>query len=138
MPTLNIADLEVGYEFEPFEFTVSEQGAADYKTATGDGSGLSPFEDIVHPLQLDAIAIANLLTQLGIVEERIETVHAGQQMTISATVNPGETVRCTSTLKSNNLRRSSRWATISSTFISATGQLVAESSSTLIILPNEA
>ena len=137
MPTLNLADLKVGYEFEPIEFTVSDQEAEDYKSATGGESEPSALQSIIHPLHIDAIAIANLLNQLGIVEERIETVHAGQQMTVSATVKPGATVKCSSTLKSNNLRRNSRWATITSTFSGPDGELIAESSSTLIILPNE-
>ena len=135
MSHLNLADLPIGYVFGPIEFTVSEQDAADYITATGGTEPSPTLNQVVHPLQLDAVAIANLINALGIVENRIETIHAGQQMTVTKTVAPGDTVVCTSTLKSNNMRRESRWATIASHFAAADGTTIAETTSTLILLP---
>lgn len=135
MSHLDLAELPIGHIFGPIEFTVSEQQAADYISATGGTEPNPAFHNIVHPLQLDAVAIANLIGALGIVENRIETIHAGQQMTVFQTVTPGETVTCTSTLKSNNMRRESRWATISSVFTAADGTVIAETASTLIHLP---
>lgn len=135
MHHLDLAELAIGHIFGPIEFMVSEQEANDYRSATGGANSNPIFNNVVHPLQLDAIAIANLIGALGIVENRIETIHAGQQMTVFKTVSPGETVTCTSTLKSNNIRRESRWATISSIFTAADGTTIAETTSTLILLP---
>ena len=137
MPHLNLADLPIGHVFGPIEFTLSESESADYMSATGGNEHHPTFSNIVHPLHLDAVAIANLIAALGIVENRIETIHAGQQMTVMKTVAPGETVRCTSTLKSNNMRRESRWATIASLFTATDGTTIAETVSTLIILPQD-
>lgn len=135
MSHLNLADLSIGHVFGPIEFAVSEQDAADYITATGGTDPSPTFSQVVHPLQLDAVAITNLIDALGIVENRIETIHAGQQMTVTKTVAPGEAVVCTSTLKSNNMRRESRWATIASHFTATDGTTIAETTSTLILLP---
>ena len=137
MPTLNLADLPVGHVFGPISFTVTGPQADAYRSATRGRVLSEALTDIVHPLQLDAVAIANLISSLGIVENRIETVHAGQQLTVHRAIKPDETVKCVSTLKSNNLRRGSRWATVESTFTDASGVTVAESASTLILLEDE-
>ena len=137
MPALNLADLPVGHIFGPISITISAQQAEAYRSATGGESTPDLFNGIVHPLQLDATAIANLISELGIVERRIETVHAGQQLAVHRAPEPGETVTCVSTLKSNNLRRGSRWATIHSDFTSEGGELIAESTSTLILLADD-
>lgn len=137
MPTLNLADLPVGYAFGPITITVTEAEAAAYRSATRGRIRSEALTDIVHPLQLDAVAIANLISSLGIVENRVETVHAGQQLTVHRAIKPDETVECVSTLKSNNLRRGSRWATVQSTFTDESGETIAESASTLILLEDE-
>ena len=137
MPTLNLADLPVGHIFGPITITITEAEAAAYLSATRGRVRSEALTDIVHPLQLDAVSIANLISALGIIENRIETVHAGQQLTVHRAIKPGETVQCVSTLKSNNLRRGSRWATVESTFTDASGVTVAESASTLILLADE-
>jgi len=137
VPALNLADLSVGHVFGPISISVSYQQAEAYRSATGDKSTSDMSDGIVHPLQLDAAALANLISELGIVEQRIETVHAGQQLAVHRTAKPGETVTCVSTLNSNNLRRGSRWATIQSDFTSESGEPIAESSSTLIFLEDD-
>lgn len=137
MPALNLADLPVGHVFGPITISITEAQADAYRSATGGDTAPDALAGIVHPLQLDAVAIANLISALGIVAHRIETVHAGQQLTVHRAIEPGETIQCTSTLKSNNLRRGSRWANVQSSFTDANGETVAESASTLILLENE-
>lgn len=134
---LDLSLIEAGYEFPTLELVISDEAAAAYRAATGDPVAFEGFPDVVHPLQLDAAAIARLIEALGIVEGRLETVHAGQQMTLHRMPVVGERISCASRLVSNNLRRGARWATIESEFRAADGVLVAESSSTLILLPDE-
>lgn len=137
MPALKLADLPVGHVFGPITISITEAQADAYRSATGGDTAPDVLSGIAHPLQLDAVAIANLISALGIVENRIETVHAGQQLTVHRAIKPGESVRCTSTLKSNNLRRGSRWANVQSTFTDANGETVAESASTLILIEDD-
>lgn len=137
MPAMKLADLSVGYTFAPFGITISDQQSEAYRTATGGESTSDTLFGIVHPLQLDAAALANLIKELGIVEQRIETVHAGQQLFVHRASKPGEAIVCISTLKSNNIRRGSRWATIQSVFTTEGGDPIAESSSTLILLEDD-
>lgn len=137
MTAVKLADLSVGYTFAPFGITISEQQSKAYRTATGSDPVSDTFDGIVHPLQLDAAALANLICELGIVEQRIETVHAGQQLSVHSASKPGEAIVCVSTLRSNNIRRGSRWATIQSVFTTDGGEPIAESSSTLILLEDD-
>ena len=137
MPAMKLADLSVGYTFAPFGITISEQQSKAYRSATGSDPVSDTFDGIVHPLQLDAAALANLICELGIVEQRIETVHAGQQLSVHRASKPGEAIVCVSTLKSNNIRRGSRWTTIQSVFTTDDGEPIAESSSTLILLEDD-
>ena len=137
MPAMKLADLSVGYTFAPFGITISEQQSKAYRYATGSDPVSDTFDSIVHPLQLDAAALANLIKELGIVEQRIETVHAGQQLSVHRASKPGEAIGCVSTLKSNNIRRGSRWVTIQSVFTTDGSEPIAESSSTLILLEDD-
>ena len=132
--TVNIADLPVGHVFPTFQVPVTRTSAEAYISATGGGASNNPFSNGVHPLQLDAAAIAELIRRLGIVENRIETVHAGQQMSVGRPLVPGENAYCTSTLTSNSVRRGARWATVKSVFQDSSGATVAESLSTLILV----
>ena len=79
--------------------------------------------------------LSRLIEEIGIVENRIETVHAGQQMTVHKQVWPGDLIVANATLKSCSNRRGSIWAIFETTFTDETGERVAVSSSTIIMMP---
>lgn len=81
--------------------------------------------------------LSRLIDELGIIEDRVETIHAGQQMTVHETISPGQTVTAITTLKSNTLRRGSIWANFETTYSDDQGNLIAESTSTIILMPEE-
>ncbi len=131
-----LATLQTGHEFGPYEFSISEEQASTYKSTTSESFSVDIFEDDVHPLHIDALTLARLISHLRIVEERIETIHAGQQMTVHRTVHPNETVIAHPILKSNALRRGSRWASFQTSYMGTQGDTIAESVSTIILLPD--
>lgn len=137
MGILDLSQVEAGYEFPPLIIVIGDASASEYKAATGDPVAFEGFPDAMNPLQLDAAAIARLIAMLGIVEGKLETVHAGQQMTLHRMPQIGERITCHARLASNNVRRGARWATVASEFRDTGGALVAESSSTLILLPDD-
>jgi hypothetical protein len=133
--TMDLSELESGLEFGPYVIDLSQADVSAYIDATGDGSASQVFGGHVHPLHLDAFVLSRLIEEIGIVENRIETVHAGQQMTIHNEVWPGETIIANATLKSCSNRRGSIWAVFETAFTSESGKRVAVSSSTIIMMP---
>jgi len=132
---MDIDELESGQAFGPYVIEISQPNADAYIVATGDSEELHDFAGNMHPLQLDAYVLSRLIAEIGIVENRIETVHAGQQMTVHRQATPGEMIIANSTLKSCSNRRGSIWAIFETTFVDEAGRRVAESSSTIIMMP---
>ena len=132
---MNLEELQSGQQFGPYEIVFRGPRADEYIAATGDQSDPHDFGGGIHPLQLDAYVLSQLISELGIVEKRIETVHAGQQMTVHIPLTGDDTVTATSVLKSCSNRRGSLWAIFESEFADSRGCTVAESSSTIILMP---
>lgn len=132
---MNLEDLQSGQRFGPYRIELSGESADAYIAATGDDRDADVFHRGVHPLQLDAFVLSRLISELGIVEDRIETVHAGQQMTVHSAVVAGTTVQATALLKSCSNRRGSIWAIFETEFTDDQGDTIAESSSTIILMP---
>ena len=132
---MDLDELEPGQAFGPYVIEISQPDADAYIAATGDIDDPHDFAGNMHPLQLDAYVLSRLISEIGIVQNRIETVHAGQQMTVHRQATPGEMIIANSTLKSCSNRRGSVWAIFESTFTDETGRRVAESSSTIIMMP---
>lgn len=132
---MDLSELESGMEFGPYVIDLTQADTDAYIDATGDSDGAKGFGGRVHPLHLDAFVLSRLIAEIGIVENRIETVHAGQQMTVYKQVWPGDLVVANSTLKSCSNRRGSIWAVFETTFTEETEDRVAVSSSTIIMMP---
>lgn len=132
---MDLDELESGQAFGPYVIEISQPDADAYIVATGDSEKLHDFAGNMHPLQLDAHVLSRLIVEIGIVENRVETVHAGQQMTVHRQATPGEMIIANSTLKSCSNRRGSIWAIFETTFVDEAGLRVAESSSTIIMMP---
>ena len=132
---MNLDDLKSGQLFGPYPIEFSRSDADDYISATGDDPTPHDFGGNVHPLHLDAFVLSRLIADIGIVENRIETVHAGQQMTVHREVAPSENIVANATLKSCSNRRGSIWVIFETEFVDHSGAAVAESSSTIIMMP---
>ena len=135
---MKIDQLQAGHQFAPYKFVITDIESEAYKSATGDDANPQSFQsDATHPLHADAVMLSRLIDELGIIEDRIETIHAGQQMTIHKTISPGQTIIAITTLKSNTLRRGSIWANFETTYSDDQGNPIAESTSTIILMPEE-
>ncbi len=134
-PPMELSDLESGLEFGPYVIDLSQPDSQAYIDATGDDDTPNAFGEHVHPLHLDAFVLSRLIAEIGIVENRIETVHAGQQMTVHRQIWPGDLIVANATLKSCSNRRGSIWAIFETTFTGENGERVAVSSSTIIMMP---
>ncbi len=132
---MDLDELQSGQAFGPYVIEISQPDADAYIAATGDSDNPHNFAGNTHPLQLDAYVLSKLIEEIGIVENRIETVHAGQQMTVHRQATPGEMIIANSTLKSCSNRRGSIWAIFETTFVDEAGRRVVESSSTIIMMP---
>lgn len=130
-----LKNLKAGQQFGPYRIAFGDSVSDAYKDATGDEDEPNGFQGTVHPLQLDAYVLSQLIAELGIVEDRIETVHAGQQMTVHRPVSAGTEITATALLKSFSNRRGTLWAIFETEFADADGDTVAESSSTIILMP---
>ena len=132
---MELSDLKSGMEFGPYVIDFPQTEAQAYIDATGDDDTVDAFGDRVHPLHLDAFVLSRLIEEIGIVENRIETVHAGQQMTVHKQVWPGDLIVANATLKSCSNRRGSIWAVFETAFTGENGDRVAVSNSTIIMMP---
>ena len=132
---MNLDELKSGQLFGPYAIELPQADADAYIAATGDNLSPHHFGGNVHPLHLDAYVLSRLIAEIGIVENRIETVHAGQQMTVHRAVVLGKTIVANATLKSCSNRRGSIWAIFETVFADDSGTEVAESSSTIIMMP---
>ena len=132
---MDLSELKSGQAFGPYVIEISQPEADSYIAATGDSDEPHDFAGNMNPLQLDAYVLSRLIAEIGIVENRIETVHAGQQMTVHRQATPGEMIIANATLKSCSNRRGSIWAIFESAFTDEAGRRVAESSSTIIMMP---
>ena len=133
--TMDLSELESGQGFGPYVIDLSQVDADAYINATGGSSAPHNFGGHVHPLHLDAFVLSRLIEEIGIVENRIETVHAGQQMTVHRQIRPGDMVIANATLKSCSNRRGSIWAIFDTVFTDESANRVATSSSTIIMMP---
>ncbi len=131
---MDLNDLKSGMEFGPYEIALSEVDASSYVSATGDETCRQDFGG-AHPLHLDAYVLSQLISEIGIVEQQIETIHAGQQMTINRPVPVDSPVLANSVLKSCSNRRGTIWAVFETTFDDPNGGIIAKSSSTIILMP---
>ena len=131
----DLENLKSGMGFGPYVIEMSQPDALAYISATGDEDAGHDFGGYVHPLHLDAFVLSRLIEELGIVENRIETIHAGQQMTVHGRVMPGDMTIANATLKSCSNRRGSIWAVFETVFTDESANRVAESSSTIIMMP---
>ena len=132
---MELSDLESGLGFGPYVIDLSQSESQAYIDATGDDDGADGFGEYVHPLHLDAFVLSRLIEEIGIVENRIETIHAGQQTTVHKQVWPGDLIVANATLKSCSNRRGSLWAVFETTFTDESGDRVTVSSSTIIMMP---
>ncbi len=124
-----LRDLSPGQKLGPYDVTQPASDAAKYAAAVG-GEGSPDYGGAVPPLAIVAAALSRLIADLGL---GAGTVHAGQEVEFHRPVMPGDEITAVSEIKSNSVRREARFATVSTEFRDACGQLVATASSTVIV-----
>ena len=132
---MDLSELAAGLGFGPYVIHLSQADADAYIKATSNGLTPYSFDSSVHPLHLDAFVLSKLIEDIGIVENRIETVHSAQQMTVHNKVWPGETIIANATLKKCSSRRGNIWTVFETVFTNESGNRVAASVSTIIMVP---
>ncbi len=132
---MKLEELKSGQQFGPYRIDLAKVDTRTYIVATGDSTHPHDFPSNVHPLYIDAFMLSRLIAELGIVENRIETIHAGQQMTVHKEVSVETCVTASPVLKSVSNRRGSLWAIFETDFTDEHGERVAESNSTIILMP---
>ena len=118
-----------GATFGPYQITISREEAGRYAAAVG-GTGSPSYGDAVPPLALVAAGLSRLIDSLGLAGG---TVHAGQEAEFVRPVAVGESVTATAELRASSVRRDSRFATVETVFTDRSGNVVASSSSTIIV-----
>ncbi|MEX0763448.1 MAG: MaoC family dehydratase N-terminal domain-containing protein [Dehalococcoidia bacterium] len=124
-----LSEAEAGRKFGPYEVTLTRDDAARYAAAVG-GSESPDYGQTLPPLAVIAAGLSKLITELGLAGG---TVHAGQEVEFHRPVTAGETVTAHAELKSNAVRRDSRFATIMTEFKDESGAVIATASSTVIV-----
>ena len=132
---MKLEELQSGQQFGPYRIDLARSETQAYIAATGDSQNPHTFPGNFHPLHIDAFVLSKLIAELGIVQDRIETIHAGQQMTVYKIINSETAITATARLKSVSNRRGSIWAIFETDFSDAHSDLVAQSSSTIILMP---
>ena len=130
-PRLNIADLEIGHEFGEYSVGLSSEESERYGAAVGRACGPDASE-WVPPMAVVAAGLSRLIDELGLAGG---TIHASQGARFLRPVATGEELTATAVLRGNSVRRGARFATLDSTFRDASGEVVATSSSTVIVNP---
>ncbi|MBI2965916.1 MAG: MaoC family dehydratase [Chloroflexi bacterium] len=129
---MNLGELFAGHRFPRYQFTFGDADIADYVRAVGDSSPVaSPGpERLVPPMAVVAAGLSHMIKLLGLAAG---TIHAAQECEFVRPVRVGVAVFADAVLKSNAVRRGSRFATVDTTFYDARGQMLASSSSTVIV-----
>jgi acyl dehydratase len=128
----SLAELPPGHRFPRYQFTFRDSDIAAYVAAVGDSSPLAAGgpERLVPPMALVAAGLSHMIKLLGLAAG---TIHAAQECEFSRPVRVGVAVFADASIRSNSVRRGSRFAVVETEFFDARGQKLATSSSTVIV-----
>ena len=118
-----------GQVFGPYEVAIEPGRARAYASAVG-GNESPDYGDHLPPLAIVAAGLTKLINELGLAGG---TVHLAQEAEYFRPVKAGEPVSARAELKGNSVRRGSRFATLHVEYRDKLGQLVATSSSTVMV-----
>jgi hypothetical protein len=122
----------VGHEFGPYDVTIPTERANAYAKAVGGGE--SPdYGDSLAPIMVVAAALTELIDDLGLFSDGLQTIHAGQEVNWARAVQIGEQVDATGRLSANSVRRGNHFATVSVSYKDSTGFEIGTSATTIIV-----
>jgi len=127
-----IKSVETGHSFGPYDVTISPERSASYNQAVG-GDESPDYGISLAPMMTVAAALTELIEDLGLFSEGLQTVHAGQEASWIRSINAGEQITATGTLASSSMRRGSKFATVKVEYTDADGSKVGDSSTTIIV-----
>ena len=121
-----------GHEFGPYEILIPAERAAAYARAVG-GERSPDYGDNLAPMLVIAAALTELIEDLELFSDGLQTVHAGQEVRWNRAVKIGEIVEARGRLKASSVRRGNHFATITATYTDAAGIEVGTSATTIIV-----
>ena len=121
--------LEPGHQFEDQSFTIDAGMAAAYAQAVGDESQLAA-KGKVPPMAVIALGLSQVIEALALGGG---TVHASQEVEYTAAAQVDQPIAASTVLKGNSVRQGNRFATVETTFVSASGGAIARAVSMVIV-----
>jgi hypothetical protein len=118
-----------GQLFGPYDVAIDPSRARAYATAVG-GNESPDYGDGLPPMAIVAAGLTKLINELGLAGG---TVHLSQEAEYFRMARAGEHIAASAELKANSVRRGSRFATLFVEYRDAAGELVATSSSTVMV-----
>lgn len=127
MPVLDTAT--PGQSFGPYDVALDPGRASAYASAVG-GPESPDYGETLAPMAVVAAGLTKLINELGLAGG---TVHLSQEADYLRPVRAGEPISATAELKANSVRRGNRFATFFVEYRDSAGELVATSSSTVMV-----
>ena len=131
-----LRDAEAGQQFGPYEITLSAEDSAAYAAAVG-GPESPDYGATLPPMAVVAAALSRLIDDLGLFTPEVlsagGTIHAGQEAEFLRKIQAGETIVAHARLSASSVRRDNRFATVVNEYRDSDGQIVGNSSSTIIV-----
>ena len=121
--------LEPGHHLTEHSSTLASDSACAYALAVGDQSSLAT-EGKVPPMAVIALGLSQVIEALALGGG---TVHASQEVEYSNSAQVDQPIVASTVLKGNSVRRASRFATVETTFASASGDDIARALSMVIV-----
>jgi hypothetical protein len=127
-----ISTAEVGFEFGPYDVTIPAARAHAFAAAVG-GDESPDYGDSLAPTMVVAAALTELIEDLGLFSEGLETIHAGQEVSWVRQIEIGEKVEAVGRLTANSVRRGNHFATVTVSYTDSSGSEIGTSSTTIIV-----
>ena len=127
-----ISTAVVGHEFGPYDVTIPTERADAYALAVG-GEESPGYGNNLAPMMTVAVALTELIEDLGLFSSGLQTVHAGQEVSWVRPIEVGERVQANCRLASSSVRRGNHFATITVSYADAAGTEIGTSSTTIIV-----
>ena len=106
---MDLNTLEPGHTLADREIVITEVMADAYIRAVGDECALYADEELVPPMAVAALVMAEAMEAVSL---PAGAVHTGQELTFSRPVAMDSAVRCSATVAANSVRRGTRFLTL--------------------------
>ncbi len=132
LPSPLISTAQIGHKFGPYDVTIPKARAQAYALAIG-GNESPAYSDTLPPIMIIAAALTELIEELGLFSDGLQTVHAGQEVSWNRPVKVGEKVNALGQLTANSVRRGNHFATVQVSYSDLSDKEIGVSSTTIIV-----